>query len=260
MIRSLLERLSRGKSFRRRLPSEFSSRCLYVSPDSALSYLIPKWDSGALQLMSVAKRFIVPGSNVWDIGANVGVFAIAAAHRAGGCAEVVAVEPDPFLASLLQRSALHGDNQDLQISVLCLAVSNETGLARFLIAARGRSSNSLEQAEQRTQAGGIRFVQHVPTTTLDALLAHFRCPAFIKIDVEGAEAIVLEGADRVLSECRPTLYVEVGPTWRERVAEILTQHRYRMFDGDSLDECEVKECTWNTLAVPSELNLTNRGY
>lgn len=260
MFRNLIERLARGRYFRRRLPSVFASRSIYVSPDSALGYLKPRWDSNATQLMSVATRFIAPGSSVWDIGSNLGVFAIAAAHKAGLNSEVVAVEPDPFLAHLVQRSILHRDNGDLNISVLCQAVSNSNGLSRFLISARGRSQNSLEQSRRGVPGGDIRHVHYVPTTTLDALLSHFRSPNFIKVDVEGAEALVLEGAERVLSECRPVLYVEVGSAQRDLVTGILKRHRYRLYDGDVTDGCELPVCPWNTLAVPAESALTNHGH
>lgn len=260
MFRRLIERLAHGRSFRRRLPSAFGSRPIYVTPDSALGYLKPRWNPSALQLMSVANRFVVPGSNVWDIGCNVGVFTIAAAHRAGLNSEVLAVEPDPFLAYLMQCSLLHRDNRDLHISVLCQAVSSSIGLARFLISAHGRSQNALEQSCRGLQGNAIRLAQYVPTTTLDALLAHFRIPSFIKVDVEGAEALVLEGAEKVLSECRPIFYIEVGSEQRDNVAGILKQHRYRIFDGDATDGCEMDGCPWNTLAVPAESALTNRGH
>jgi len=263
MFRRLLERFSRGKFFRKRLPSEFASRSIYVSPDSALGYLKPWWDEGSAQLMSVAGRFVVPGSTVWDIGSNVGVFAIAAAHKAGANSKVLAVEPDPFLAHLVQRSVLHSDNRDLRISVLCQAISNSSGISRFVIAERGRSTNALEVSRRGTQSGGHvphRLMQYVPTTTLDSLRPHFGSPDFIKVDVEGAEALVLEGAEEVLSACRPVLYVEVSSEQCHRVTDVLKRHRYRLYNGDASDECELDKSPWNTIAVPDESALTNRGY
>lgn len=210
--------------------------------------------------MTVANRFVLPGFHVWDIGSNVGVFAIAAAHRAGANAPVLAVEPDPFLAHLLQRSAHHRDNRDLRITVLCQAISDSNGLSRFEVADGGRSSNALEQSQRLYQGRGARFVQYVPTTTLDCLRTHFGSPHFIKVDVEGAEALVLEGADEVLSECRPVLYVEVGSEQCHRVTQILKRHRYRLYNGDTSDEKELETSSWNTLAVPAETALTNRGH
>ncbi len=188
------------------------------------------------------------------------MFTLAAAHRAGPAGRVISVEADPFLASILQQTVLHPRNQDLSISVLCAAVSSMSGLARFNVAARGRSSNSLEQAGARVSAGGVRYVQTVPAVTLDQLLTEFARPDLVKIDVEGAEAMVLEGGSRLLTDHRPVLYVEVGERQRLQVGEILRRHRYKLFDGDSTDACELDVCAWNTLAVPQESPLTNTGF
>ncbi len=58
--------------------------------------------------------------------------------------------------------------------------------------------------------GGVRYTQYVPTLTLDSLLHSFSPPQLIKIDVEGAEELVLQGATKVLTVCRPSVYLEVG--------------------------------------------------
>ena len=259
VIRSLLRRYSRGKAIRRRLPVRFGKRSLYLSPDSALSYLKHNWADGSQALLTAAEKYVADGANVWDIGGNVGVFTFAAAHIAGTDSEVVSVEADPFLASLLQKTAIHADNHDRNVSVICAAISDHAGLARFMIANRGRSSNSLEQSGHRSQAGGTRYVQYVPTITLDSLLTSFAAPQVIKIDVEGAETLVLQSAERVLTECRPLVYVEVGSQQNEGVTSIFKKHDYRLFNGDSDDEREISSCVYNTLAVPSESQVTNRG-
>lgn len=259
MIRSLIEKLCRGRAIRRRLPRGFGSRPIYLSPDSALQYLKPNWAAQSKDLLSAVDRFVTPGMNVWDIGANCGVFALSAAHRVGDRARVLAVEPDPFLASLIQRSAECSVNRSLSLDVLCAAVSDRTGVASLCVAARGRSSNALEQVGHRSEAGGTRKHVQVATVTLDTLLAIGFPPGFVKVDVEGAEGLVLAGAARLLNECRPAIYIEVGRQQSSQVASVFAQFRYRLFDGDSSDEREVTHCCWNTLAVPSESSLTNRG-
>jgi FkbM family methyltransferase len=256
MLRSFVERMSRGRSFRTRLPPAFGGRSLVVSPDSALSFLKPNWQKLASDLLNVAERHVQADQSVWDIGANVGVFGFAAAHRVGPGGQALFLEADPFLASLLQRSALL--NVDLGVSVVCAAASSQNGIARFLIAARGRASNSLEQAGHRSTAGGTRYVQHVPTLTLDSLLHDFRPPDLIKIDVEGAEALVLAGATQVLSAIRPIFYIEVGDPQKTLVTKILKENEYDLYDGDSEDETSLKQCTWNTLAVPREKSFNRQ--
>lgn len=258
MIYSLIERLFRNRAIRRRLPKTFGSRRLWLSPDSAMQYLKPNWSQSSSQLLSAAMKYVSKSDTVWDIGSNVGVFTVAAAHVAGPEGEVLAVEADPFLASLLQRSVCDPTNADRRVNVLCAAVSSDPGIARFLVAARGRASNSLESSGHRTQAGGIRYIQYVPTVTLDSLLDHFPKPQVVKIDVEGAEAIVLSGAHRLLSECRPLIYIEVGGAQSADVLAHFQRHRYRIYNGDSDDACEREKCSYNTLAVPMESTRTNR--
>ena len=252
MIRRLLERLVRGRSFRRRLPAAFGRRPVYVTPDAALAYLKPGWDRSIRDLMAVATTYVREGDAVWDIGGNCGLFALAAAHRAGAGGQTLVLEPDLFLASLLQRTVSCAENADREIAVLCAAAGDRGGIGRFLVAARGRASNALEQTGQRSEAGGVRAVHHVPIVTLDSLLGSFRPPRLVKIDVEGAEAIVLRGAERILREVRPAVHIEVGEESADEVTAILHRHGYRLTDADGDADHEIARCVFNTLALPAD--------
>ena len=259
MLRSLMEKVARGMVFRRRLPRSFGRRPFYVTPDSALSYLKPGYDSFS-DLMTIAESCISDGDCVWDIGANVGVFGILAAHRAGESGRIVCVEPDPVLASLIQRSAQLAENSDRHIDVLCAAVADRSHIAEFAVAARGRSSNALVASAGRTQTGGVRYRQTVPVVTLDLMAETLPAPNCVKIDVEGAEALVLAGGQQVLAEQRPRLYVEVGPAQTTSVTEILNSHGYRLFDGGRpvIDQTPLSKCVFNTLAIPAEQTQDER--
>ena len=253
MIRSIVERLFRDTRFRRRLPAQFGRRPIYLSADSALMYLKPRWALACAPLFRAASHYAAGAKCVWDIGSNCGVFALAAAHVTGPDSDVLAVEPDPFLAALLQQSISHCENQDRVIHLLSTAVSDRQGVAKFLIARRGRSSNCLEDhAHCRSQSGGVRRVQYVPTTTLDSLLEDFKPPDMIKIDVEGAELRVLRGARTILADVRPRLYVEVGTEDRRAVTQELLSHNYRLFNGDGDCRIPIACCVANTLALPAE--------
>jgi FkbM family methyltransferase len=241
MIRTMLEKLVRSRSLRRRLPSAFGKRRLHVSPDASLCYLKPNWTKSSESLFSLVRRFVKQG-----------------AHFAGHSGGVLAVEADPFLAGLLQNSANDVENVDLHINVLCAAVAAESGIEKFLVAARGRSSSSLEKAGHGSQAGGTRFAQYVPTITLDQLLVHFLPPGLVKIDIEGAEYLALLGASKLLSVHRPIFYVEVSDKQSSQVQELFSKNNYRLYDGDSDDGVVVSNCSNNTLAVPQESQFTNR--
>lgn len=198
LLRTTLEHISRYRILRRKLRN---GRRIYVSPDSQLKYWRRIRDD---PLADLAESMVKPESIVWDIGANCGVFAFSAFHAKS----VLAVEPDPFLAALLQRSA--EKNSWSHIRVLTAALSDAPGVAVLNVAGRGRASNHLALRSGRSQTGGYRSQLLVPTMTLDALLDLSEPPTFLKIDVEGAEASVLRGGHRTLEEIRPTIAIEVG--------------------------------------------------
>lgn len=254
-LRWILERLSRGRSFRRRLPAAFGSRFIYVSPDAALRHLLPGAAGYDRSLLELAKQYVRPDSVVWDIGANVGVFTLASAAR--GALQVVAVEPDPFLAGLLRRTCRIAGNRALDIDVVPVAVSDRDGLTRLDVAERGRAANTIREAFVGTQRGGVREDIIVPTMKLDTMLAHFSKPTLVKIDVEGAEALVLSGASRVLEEARPVIFIEVSAVNEAEVRRILLDRSYVLFDGGNLDIVtpQVERCVWSTLAKPVELMI-----
>lgn len=253
MLRTIVERLSRNKVIKRRLPAEFGGRRIWVSPDAQLRWLKPGKEAFDLDLLRVAKSYIGETSEVWDIGANVGLFAFAAAALATR-GKVLAVEADLWLAQLMRKSAASYENRGLNLQVLPVAISDQNGVAIFLMASRGRASNCLEEARGRSMMRGVRENVMVPTLTLDTLLGFRDPPSFLKIDVEGAEALVLRGASRILEEVPPTIYVEVGERENEEVAGILKKVNYILFDG-SKPVCKqdpLSRCNYNTLAVPEE--------
>lgn len=214
-MRGIAEKLLRNTALPRRLPN---GRKIWVSPDSQLKYLrISGFDDDLVQL---AREHVHAGSVVWDIGANCGVFAFSAVHARS----VVAVEADPFLCNLLQRSVLL--NGPDSVTVLAGAVSDRCGIAEFAISARGRASNHLLEHGGRSQSGGRRATLLVPTITLDAMLDELPPPTFVKIDVEGAELSVLRGATRLLSEVRPTVYIEVDGSNEQACRAILQSSGY----------------------------------
>src|SRR6188508_696892 len=139
------------------------------------------------------RRFVNRGDLVFDIGAHVGD-RVAAFRRLG--AKVVAVEPQPALASTL--TMLYGRSSNVVIERA--AVGGKAGDVRLMVNTDNptisTASNAFIHAAQ--DAPGWQG-QHwdksirVPMTTLDALIGEHGVPAFIKIDVEGFEEEVLMG-------------------------------------------------------------------
>lgn len=258
-LRRIAERLSHGVVFKRRLPNEFGRVPIFVSPDVALKYYRPNYAKTESVLFRMAAELVQERSVIWDIGANVGLFAFAAAVRAGSHGHVVAVEPDEWLISLLHRSAALTVPSRAYMTVISAAISDSVGLAQLHIAKRGRSANFLEGAGS-FQTGGSRETRTVITLTLDWMLNHLPSPDVVKIDVEGMEHYVLSGAARLLSDVRPKIWCEVSPENAENVAQVFRAADYEIFTAfhNSSERKALSRASWETLAFPREVCVERR--
>lgn len=252
MLRSLVERLSRGITIRRRLPVAFGGGRLFVSPESALRFWRFDLQRSFPDLFAVVDEFVKPGHSVWDVGANMGVFLFAAAHRAGPQGFGLGIEADNFCVSLLRRSAASQSATSAPVTILPVAASDSVGVAQFAICERGRQAGHLESAAGSSQTGGVREKVTVLTMTLDALLQHFRPPDVVKVDVEGAEAAVLRGSEIILSKHRPILFIEVSQENSHHCSDMLHTHKYQIYDLSSFPRQRTYAAPWSTLAIPAE--------
>ena len=226
-LRSIFERLARGRTLKRSICVGKQRASIIVSPDAQLKYLKVGSNSFDQDLIEIAQHCLEPTDSVWDIGANVGVFSVAAAI----CAKsVVAVEADIWLAGIVRRTANLIENSHLDIKVVPTAVSDTNGIAKFQIANRGRASNALEKAGGRSQMGGVRETVYVPTLNLDTLLHEFGPPDFIKIDVEGAEWMAVSGGVSLFREHDPIVYVEIGDDVKGDIFEFFSDAGYKPYD------------------------------
>ncbi len=134
------------------------------------------------------------------------------------------------------------------VVVLPLAMADAIDTANFSIAARGRASSHLSCVAGNTDAGGVRYCEPVVTVTMDWCAEMFGVPEVIKIDVEGAEYMVLRGGRKTL-ESGPTLICEVNSENAAAVTDLLHAAQYQLHDLDNLDGGEVDRATFNTLAI-----------
>jgi len=232
VVRELLKRMSRGVVLQRRLPKVFGGAPILVSPDSALAYW--KRDLGKVDpyLLSMARELVRPGMMVWDIGANVGLFAFAAAALG---AEVLALEPDIWLSNLLHRSRLLNG---LPVTVLSAAVGDTLGVGKLYLSPQGRASNSLR---------GSGAYQTTVTVTLDWLVGQFQPPSIVKMDIEGMEASALRGASQLL-QLKPTILCEVTCD-HELVGGLLRGAGYKMYAARSSERNPLQRPSCETLAI-----------
>lgn len=154
--------------------------------------------------------WLVPvGRTALDIGANAGGYANALCKLGG---RVVAVEANPVLASELRRM-FQG-----RAEVINAAASNVDGEIMLRIPLKGSSAAGLATVETDNLLGGsdVQTVA-VPAMRIDDL--DLPDVGFIKIDVEGHELAVLEGARNTIARCRPTLLVEAENRHRKDAVE-----------------------------------------
>jgi FkbM family methyltransferase len=223
VYRKIVEKIFRDTSFRKKLTIGKTAINVWVSPDSQLKYFFGQFDD---ELMSVAKHYIQSGDIVFDIGANCGIFGFAS--QLNGAKRVYFFEPDLFLAKLIEKT-VSSNNVFLDSAVLPVALSDTVSCQVFEIAERGRASNSLSNLG-RQQKGGVRFSKKIVTRTLDdyELLGSKGC--FIKIDVEGAELLVIRGGLKFISAFRPRIFVEVSSETYSSIRDLLVPLGYSDFE------------------------------
>ncbi len=139
------------------------------------------------------RRFIAPGMVAFDVGSHVGD-RISSFRRLG--ARVVALEPQPACARVIRL--IHG--RDPFVTLIQAACGAEEGEVSLRINSANPTVSTASDDFVRAAEGAEGWKEQVwdqtvtvPCVTLDALIAQFGRPAFIKIDVEGFEATVLAG-------------------------------------------------------------------
>jgi len=168
-------------------------------------------------------RTVAPGAIVFDVGANIGFFALLAARLAGPGGRVVAFEPVPEVAGYA-RAAARSNALDDRVEIRTQAVGEHSGTAALHVVSEPSWSHLASRGRHPDTVATI----DVEVVTLDGLLdAGEPAPGVIKLDVEGAEVEVLRGASRLLAEHRPALIVELHETNAE-VADLLEDAGYAL--------------------------------
>jgi FkbM family methyltransferase len=164
-------------------------------------------------------RILHPGSVVYDVGANVGFLTLIAARLVGPEGHVYAFEPIPANVRAIERNAAL--NELGNVTVVELALSDRAGDAVLRIphANQGARLASLGESSGEEELT-------VRTAALDELDG-LRPPDLLKLDVEGAELLVLQGAKRCLETHRPALICELHDT-RAAIEELLPQLGYEV--------------------------------
>lgn len=154
--------------------------------------------------LEFTRRALEPGMVVVDVGANYGVFTLAAAKVVGAKGRVIAYEPTPAVAESLTRSVQI--NGFAQARIERCALSDRQGEA-FLSVSEHSELNHLSTATAEGNGDAVA----VRLETLDAQCASLGLglPDFVKIDAEGHGMEVLRGGSRTFDQGDPLVLFEV---------------------------------------------------
>lgn len=162
-------------------------------------------------LIAELKQLASPGSHFVDAGAHMGIASLIYASLAGPGTRVVAFEPNPRVFPLLVENSRVND---MCVECFRLALGSDIGTTDFFFdGSDPNASLSREAPGKYWYWEGRRKPQmqagRVVVTTLDQMCAAIGLqPAVIKLDVEGAELHVLEGARHTLRTHRPAILLE----------------------------------------------------
>ncbi len=163
------------------------------------------------------------GSVFWDIGANVGLYSIFAAKRK---CQVLSFEPSVFNLEWLARNI---DVNQLQnsISIAPFALSNKSGSNLFKMKNTdwgGALSTFGESYDQNGFEFSPIFQYSITGVTVDLVssLVNTTSPDYIKIDVDGIEHLVLEGAKETLLKVK-SLLIEIDDSFLDQ-ADLCSQY------------------------------------
>lgn len=155
------------------------------------------------ELLSALCAELDSGEVVYDVGANTGVYTLAAAASRPDV-RVVAFEPDPAVVEQLRRNVACNDFGD-RVTVRAEGVGDETGTATFHRSSYGELG-SFRAGNAAAWTADVRETTAVPVVRLDDVDAP--PPDHLKIDVEGFGREALAGAERTIERHRPTVYFE----------------------------------------------------
>lgn len=195
-------------------------------------YLPPLWHGASKLLyvfrddfepdLSLMNRFLTPASTMVDVGANYGVFSMVAARLVGPSGKVIGFEPAQSTFSVFQKNLTV--NGIANVTPLRMALAEKPGQLRLYHDA-DPTRNSL------APTGSSEF-EEVEVSTLDHVLAEKKVVSvqFLKIDVEGADELVLRGARATLERDKPPVFFEHNSAAASRMG-LAGDGSFRVLEG-----------------------------
>jgi FkbM family methyltransferase len=223
-------------AFTARLPVGHRLKVQYRETLGIMILLHGSFEDAEMRWLTAHAR---PGTTAMDVGANIGIHTIPLAHAVGPTGHVLAFEP---VEQNVGRLAVNVELNGLKnVTVISQAAAADDKGAVLQVSDDPAFHSTAGVAEGHK----VEQTALVSTTSLDSAWKGAGRPtvSVIKIDVEGSEAAVIEGAAELLDTCRPSLLVEIGGERELRQIERqLRKYGYRRKQPTAL-------ARWNHLFV-----------
>lgn len=176
----------------------------HCNPDSTIDREILKYGQFHKEILDLLTLFSNSQGIVLDVGANIGAYAIPLTKLTG--VRVCCFEPNPYVADVLRKNILLNNLTEL-VDVRALALGESAGQLKLYLP----EGDNQGLASLRSDVSGIRVESDhvVEVVALDQIEATFNAPVCaIKIDVQGHEVSVLNGAKGLIRRHRPKIILE----------------------------------------------------
>jgi FkbM family methyltransferase len=179
------------------------------------------------QLQEAVRELVQPGMVIYDVGANIGYVSLLLEKASGKTGKVYAFEALPDNADRWRKNmALNG--MGTRPSLFAGAVTQTAGPVQFMVHPSGGMGKVAGSAGRQDQ-----YLSEitVPGISLDEFVYEQGNPPpqVVKMDIEGGEVLALPGMQRVLTEARPLMLIELhGPASSQVAWETLTAAGYQI--------------------------------
>lgn len=177
---------------------EFRGHTLFLDPQDSLNLSFSDYEVYETELI---EKELKEGDIFIDIGANIGYHTLTAAKKVGRKGKIYAFEPEPKNFSLLTKNVAANNYSDRCV-LICKGVSKKTGREKLYLDPFNYGGHALFDHFQKPEvflgarapktSEGSNFIE-IEVVSIDDFLGNNKVVNVIKMDIEGAEALAIEG-------------------------------------------------------------------